>query len=205
MSERISDEELVAAYLDGSAELTADERARAEAVIDASPIDADATTALLAELRELPPPPDPDFRQLEAAIAQAIPPNPAKGYRWGATSGVLAAAATIALFVAVRHDGPAPVFPAAAPAVAAQPAVAATRAIYFNGEEIGDLDLDALPDDALDAALAEDDDLGDVDDYVSIEVGTAAAFGSSFGAEVDQLDDAQLDRLDTWLASKQGG
>jgi hypothetical protein len=211
-----ADSDLVAAYLDGRAELTPEERTRAEAIIDANPVDAEETTALLAELRDLPPPADPDFRQLEAAIAQALPPPPAKGHRWGAISGVLAAAATIALFVAIRHDGRTPTFPDAAPAPAPAPIghdpdtlAAAPHAIYFNGEELDTaVDLDALPDDALDDALDEDADLGDLDDYVSLETASgssASSFGGQFGAEIDQLDDAALDRLDTWLASKKGG
>lgn len=198
----MSDDELVTAYLDGVAELTPDERRRAEALIDAHPADADETKALLAELRALPPPADPDFRALEGAIARALPPATPRGYRWSAVSGALAAAATIALFFAIHRDRAAePAFVAPAPALpaAAEPAVPPAH-IYSNDD--GDLDLDDLDDAALDEALAPDDDLGELADFVSETDDTA---GATFGAQIDRLDDASLDRLDRWLASRKGG
>jgi anti-sigma factor RsiW len=119
------DDDLLAAYLDGVSELTADERRAVEARLaddGALRDEADATRALLGELRELPPETDapggaPDWAALERSILGAVGPEVPRpwwrrfGFRWALPAvALVAAAAILALVVRApdRATAPAP-------------------------------------------------------------------------------------------------
>jgi len=195
------DRELLAAYLDGVGELTSDERKRVEALIDADPeiaSEADATRAMLGKLRALPDDTGaPDFRALEAAIAKALPPAKPRGrFRTVVPMAALSSlAAMFAVFVATRHVEPAravlstPITHDAGSE--ATPVGDDGAGFVFLGDDDVDLDaLDADDDAALDAMVPDD---------VDFAASAPDPFGAHFGARIDTLDDASMDRVEHWL------
>jgi hypothetical protein len=188
---RVTDEELLAAYVDGVAELTPEERQRAAAAL--SELDADGTRAMIDQLRALPPEgTEPDWRALERRIAGAVDAiRPPWWRRWLLPVGVLAVgAAALALYVnrepAVEQP-PAPVAVVIPDAAVPAPPVEPTE-IWLNGHllDVGDIDPDALDD------LDEPTDLADEDSLLP-----AGDLGW-----VDQLDDRAIERAEHWLERK---
>jgi acyl transferase domain-containing protein len=189
--------ELLAAYVDGVAELTSDERKRVEARLaddGALRRDADDVRALLGELRELPAhPSEPDWSALERSIGEAVGPEVPRSWwrrrwRWIVPAlGVVTAAALLALLLH-RPDTPVNAPEIAVPQPLA-PQVRDTVALWLDGRaiEVGPSTaaraLDELDDDELlesDAALVPTS--GDVLEDPGF-------------AFLDDLDDATLERV----------
>lgn len=184
------DDELLTAYLDGVAELTPDERRRVEAALD--PADADATRALLGQLRSLPGAGrEPDWAAMERSISLAVGtrvPRPWWRVTWKWALPVVACgAAALALVVALR-PAPEPVAPTATAHVEqahpAEPAAPSAPLVYLDGEA---LDIDAVDPAALD----------DVDPVVADEDSLLPTEGW-----IDRLDDRALDRAEHLLARR---
>jgi len=208
-------EELLAAYLDGVSELTPDERRRVEARLAEDPAltaDADATRALLGQLRELPPEgTEPDWRAMERAIrdevGDAAPRRwwQAKRWTWLAPAAALAMAAAI-LALVLRAPDPtpsAPLVPDAGVARATTPAPAAadddTVALWLDGAP---LELDAA-----DVELIDEDELatnGDASADVEAEADALTADLMAPGdlAWVDELGEDDIAAAEAWLARK---
>jgi anti-sigma factor RsiW len=190
-----SDQQLIAAYLDGVAELSADERRRVEDMLRDDPAaraDADELRGTLAALRELRPlGVEPEWSMLERRIAAAVPATVPTSWwrrlRWVAPIGALAATAATAL-VLFHHPAPERTLldGGTAPIVAPAEAPAATDELWLDGHavEIGDVDPMTLLDD--DGGTLADDDLLPVQNLNWI----------------DSLDDAAIDRAEHWLAHK---
>lgn len=186
-----NDDELLAAYVDGVAELTPDERKRVEARL--GELDVAGTRDVIQQLRALPPEGnEPDWRAMQARIAKAIDEAPRPWWRrWFVPVGGLAVVVGAALLLlTVRHDEPAPAIvppsvavktPTPDAAVPAPPTPATE--LWLDGQlvDVSTVDPEALFDD-LDApdAVADDGEL----------------------LTVDQLDDKALDNLDRWLERK---
>ena len=188
--------ELLAAYVDGVTELSADERRRIEARLADEPAlrgDADATRELLGELRELPRQGAPDWSALERSIGDAVGPHAPKrwrGWRWLVPALALGTAGALAMLV--LHDPPAEkpeVQPIATPAPAPVPEPAPgdeDLALWLNGQTV-EVDGEAL--DAIEDALFEDEPVG----------GGSGMLSTSDLEWVDALDDAALERAERWL------
>ena len=207
------DEELLAAYVDGVAELSADERRRVERLLEADPGargEADATRGMIDRLRELPAEgQEPDWGELERQIRAAvgpIAPRPWwKRWFWLAPAGVLvAAAAGIVLWISagrtpVETVAPAPVTPPlvahevahAAPEqpIAADAADDASSLMWLDGDvvDLDDVDPSALPDE-----LATED------------TSSGALLSAPDLGWIDELDDSALDQADHWLSKRKG-
>jgi hypothetical protein len=188
----MTDEELLAAYLDGVAELTPEERQRVEARLPA--LDADGTRAIIDQLRALPPEGnEPDWRAMERRIAGAVDAiRPPWWRRFLLPAGVLAvAAAALVLYLrrepAVERPPATPVAVVIPDAAVPAPAVEPTE-IWINGHllDVGDVDPDALDDLDEPSALADEDCLLPADDL----------------GWVDRLDDRAIDRAEHWLEKK---
>ena len=191
-----SDKQLIAAYLDGVAELGADERRRVEELLRDDPAaraDADELRATLATLRAMRPEGiEPDWTALERRIGAAVPATPPTSWwrrlRWVAPIGALAATAATAL-VLVHHPAPERTIQidAGAPIVAPVEAPPTGDELWLDGHvvDVGDVDPTALIDDSDGDALA-DEGLLPVQDLNWI----------------DSLDDAAIDRAEHWLAKK---
>jgi hypothetical protein len=208
VSERGStpDDELIAAYVDGVAELSPAERRRVEHALEApqARADADAARALIGELRALPPEGrEPDWAALEAAIRGALPAHAPrawwKTWRLAMPIGALAACgAALALWLA---GAPAPSAPQVATTHGQPPAAEAPRAEPAPANAV--LFLDGQPVD-VDAAAA-DDQLGDLDrearDAFATEDDAPAGGVLPLGdlRWIDGLDDHQIDRAEAWL------
>lgn len=194
-----ADDELLAAYLDGVAELTPEERQRVEARLPE--FEAKATRGMIDQLRALPPEgTEPDWRAMERTIAAAVDEvKPPWWRRWLviAPIGVLAVAAVALLWL--RHSPeetkPAPVavitpdrHDVAVPPAAA-PAPAESTEIWIDGRfvDISDVDADLFDD--------TDEPTADVADEDALL--PAADLGW-----VDELDDHALDRAEHWLERK---
>jgi anti-sigma-K factor RskA len=202
-------EELLAAYVDGVAELGPDERREVEARLcddGALRVEAEATRALLGQLRALPrteraPGGEPDWAALERSILGAVGPDVPRpwwrrlGWRWAvpvAALAVGAAAAAIVLHGPARGLDAGTAAPAVArsevahatakrPAPAKEPAE--TMALWLDGEDIEiDLAAEALPD----APWEGDHNLEDL-------------LPASDLAWVDELADDELDRAEALL------
>ena len=188
--------ELLAAYVDGVTELSADERRRIEARLTAEPAlrgEADATRELLGELRDLPRSGEPDWSALERSINQAVGPDAPKRWRgWRWLVPVVALAAAGALAALVLHDPQNPetaVDPIAKttpppPAPAEQPTTDEAPPFWLNGQMV-EVELEAL--DAIEAELADDEAADD------------GLMSTSDLGWVDSLDEAALDRAERWL------
>jgi anti-sigma factor RsiW len=200
---RRNTEELLAAHVDGVAELSPDERARVEALLardEAARADRDATRAVIDQLRALPPQGhEPDWsamaRRIDDAVGPTVPRVWWRSWKWMVPIGALAVAAAVTLWL-VRPA------PEQAPEVAAITHDAGTLAadkptvqLWLDGEaiEVADGDADRLLDDLFDdnAAPIADDEEGDL--LPSTDLGW-----------VDDLDDASLDRVEHWLAHHDG-
>lgn len=187
----MTDEELLAAYVDGVAELTPEERERVSAALPE--LDADGTRAMIDQLRALPPEgTEPDWRALERRIAGAVDAiKPPWWRRWLLPVGVLAVgAAALALYVTHEpavEQPPAPVAVVIPDAAVPAPPVEPTE-IWLNGHllDVGDIDPDALDD------LDEPTDLADENSLLP-----AGDLGW-----VDQLDDRAIERAEHWLERK---
>lgn len=189
--------ELLAAYVDGVTELSADERRRIEARLAAEPAlrgDADATRELLGELRELPRTGEPDWSALERSINQAVGPDAPKrwrGWRWLVPVVAIATAGAIAALV--LHDPAKPVTVVDDPIAKTSPAPAPVAAeppteelpFWLNGQAI-EVELEAL--DEIEAELADDEAPGEDGLMSTSDLGW-----------VDSLDDAALERAERWL------
>ncbi len=188
---RREDEELLAAYLDGVAELTPDERKRAEAA--ASPAELAATRAILGELRAMSPESttEPDWAAMERSISltvgQRIPrPWWSISWRW-ALPVIACATAAIAIVVATRPDTTAePVAHVQAPKPVAEHPNSDAPMVYLDGEAT---DIDAVDPAALDD-LEETPDIADEENLIPND------------HWIDQLDDRALDRAEQMLKRK---
>ncbi len=211
MALRRNTEELLAAYVDGVAELTPDERARVEALVAADAevrAERDATRAIVDQLRALPASgTEPDWAQLAQRIASAVGPGAPRAWwrnwRWLIPIGALAAASAAALLLV--HRTPAP---SEAPTVAQQPIVApapkpaatepaAKTQLYLDGEtvEVDDADANRLLDELMDDKPDADAPIADE------ELGLLPATDLGW---IDNLDDAAIERAEHWLAKKKG-
>ncbi len=181
-----SSRDLLAAYVDGVSELTAEERRALEerlAADDALRAEAAETRALLGRLRELPGGShgsggEPDWAELERSIMDAVGPEVPRpwwrrlGWRWVMPAAALAVgAAILALVVRApeREADPAPVIGAPAPSGAGAGAPAPsgapapgsrdTMALWLDGEGI-EVVLDA--EELLDVPWESDHNLEDL-------------------------------------------
>jgi len=189
--------ELLAAYVDGVTELTADERRRVEAHLAAVPAardDETATRALLGQLRELGPAGnDPDWNALERSIGDAVgstvPRSWWRGWRW-VVPGVVFAATTAIIVLVMQRPVPELAPPIAIPDVVVPGAPASIDervALYIDGADIEvELAADELIDDPFEGLY--DPDL--VEGFLT----------PSDLAWVDDLDDESLTRAEGWLA-----
>jgi hypothetical protein len=180
--------ELLAAYVDGVSELTADERKRVEARLagDASlRAEEGELRALLGELRELPPQAhtsEPDWHALERSIGDAVGPGVPRPWwrrwRWVVPSVGLMVSAAAILVLILHHPerGAPPPFVIEPPAREVhEPADVVGVWLDGNALEVDPRALDTALD-QLEPELADDGDAGD------------------FGF-LDELDDATLERV----------
>jgi hypothetical protein len=214
------DDELLAAYVDGVAELTPDERRRAEAAADASELA--ATRDLLDRLRAVPSQAagEPDWAAMERAIRAQLPARVPRAWwrvnlRWLVPVLACATAATAAI-LALSHQSqqsseadhaiatavptaPSPAVPT--PAVAAKDPHAGHAFVFLDGEAI---DVDDTPEaqllDSLKPAPGHEAAGPDED-----EDSNDGLLGSPGLAWVDDLDSSKLDRLENVLVSKKKG
>jgi hypothetical protein len=204
--------EFLTAYVDGVAELSADERRRIEARLARDPAaraDEAGVRSLLDQLRALPPDGgEPDWAAMERSIHDALAvgrsvPRPWwQSWRWLAPTATLATAMVVLL---VMWRRPAALPPTAVPerGMHAPPALPEdVVALWLDGAEV-------------DVALSAADLLGDAvpgDDEPALPEPAADAADAASAAElgllspadlawVDRLDDAALTRAERWLAA----
>jgi anti-sigma factor RsiW len=199
------EDELLAAYVDGVTELTAEERRHVEELLARDPALRTAETetrAMLEQLRSLPPEgTEPDWGAMERAIRDevgaAVPRawwRPA--WRWLVPASALTlAAAVFALWIHERAPVEAPIvsLPADAGAPLAPPAAeATTMSLWLDGQEVEiDLDADELFEDEGEL-LGEEDSL------------TPGLLPVDNLAWIDELDESDIDVADAWLGRKKG-
>jgi anti-sigma factor RsiW len=209
---------LLAAYVDGVAELLPDERHDVEALLARDPgaeADAEAAHALLDRLRALPPEGgEPDWAAMERSIRHAVAAAPRPWWRrwqWLVPALTCATAAAVLLVIWPRTDplsSSQPRPPSAGspehtePLASKPPAGDSVVALWLDGSEV-DVDVSA-PDGLAGVGI----DLGDapagqpvpppIDD--ADEVGLLPATDLAW---IDTLDDATLDRVERWLAAPQ--
>ncbi len=191
---KTADDELLAAYLDGVAELTPKQRQRVEAKL--GELEVEATRGMIDRLRALPPEgSEPDWRAMERRIGAAVDDARPWWRRWLvlAPIGALAVAAA-AMLVWMRHapdePKPAPVavitHDAATPPA---PAPAEPSELWVDGTfvDVSDVDPDLLdtPDDPTTDVADED-----------------ALLPASDLRWVDQLDDHAIESAEHWLERK---
>lgn len=194
--------ELLAVYVDGVTELSAEERRRVEARLADEPAlrgEADATRTLLGELRDLPRIGEPDWSALERSISDAVGPDAPKRWRgWRFLVPAVALATAGAIAVLVLHDPPpaslveepiAKTTPAPVPVESREPVE--DLPFWLNGQTV-EIELEAL--DALEALLVGDEDEGTDDGLLS----------TSDLEWVDSLDEAALERAERWLDDRPG-
>ncbi len=200
-----NDHDLLAAYLDGIAELDPDERRRVDELLQSpgARADADATRDLIDQLRALPAEGhEPDWSVLERQIRAQVGAMPTRPWwrraRWLVPIGVLAATAAIALLW-LRHPAPEPPVALVQPHVdagapATDPAPAAATALWLDGAafDVGDVD-PAVLDDSHDMLATEADTTDDLGILPVDDLGW-----------IDTLDDKAIDRAERWLARKKG-
>lgn len=205
----MTDDDLLAAYVDGVTELATSERKRVEAHLESDPLartEADATRDLLGKLRELPREgTEPNWSELEAAIhrevGDALPRKPWwRSWRWVVPTAALASVATIAIMMlAMRDDELQPVahVPSTPHTIEARRDLVTPDSVVWIDDQAIDLDsvdadklLDAFDDfdelDASDSIASDSDGLLPVDDL----------------GWVDNLDDKALDRAEALLEHK---
>jgi anti-sigma factor RsiW len=190
------DEELMTAYVDGVAELTADERRRVEGLLALTPdlrADADATRDLLADLRAMPQPGnEPDWTVLERSIRTAVADEapPRRWLRWFLPALTCVAAAAIALIVLLPGRQADPIAHETTPAPAptrVEPVVESHTFVYLDGEAIDLGEADAAK--ALEALEEEEPD----------EDGSGALLATPDLDWVDKLDGDRLARAEKLL------
>jgi anti-sigma factor RsiW len=211
-----TDDDLLAAYLDGVGELTPDERHRVEQRLADDPAmraEADATRSLLERIRALPPSGDgsePEWTVLERQIRLAVGPDVPvpwwRRLRWIAPVSAIATTAAIALLW--LHHAPAEhaAIPDAATRLAIAPAplpaptptaapAAATTTLWIDGQviDVGNVDPEALIDDGQSS-----------DDAVTADQSDDGLLPVSDLGWVDALDDKSIERAERWLARKKG-
>jgi len=206
-------DELVTLWADDPDALSAEERARVVAHLAHAPgarASIDETRALLEQLRGLRGAPPPG--ELARDILRAVDAEEARAARspwrclrrtWRPALGLALAGAAAAIVIVARHDEPpahtarvidagVPVVPPA-PAPTQAPAPDAPLALGVEGE------IDA---DALDAEVVDEVVLalgGDEWDAPTPEEGLVPDLSLDW---VDDLDDAQVDAVDRWLAAR---
>ena len=202
------DLDLLAAYVDGVAELSPDERHRVAARLARDPAaraDQAAVHSLLDQLRALPlEGAEPDWAAMERSIRGAVGPGVPRPWwrRWTvlAPAMMLATAAAVLLVMWAR-PAPAPVAalderPRGHPTATAEPQAAEVVALWLDGAEV-DVELSASD------LLGADGD-GD-DDATAADAGTEPGLLPSTNlAWVDGLDEDAIDRAEQWLAGKNG-
>ena len=216
-------DDLLSAYLDGVTELTPDERRRVEARLADDPElrdDADATRALLGQLRELPPEgAEPDWRAMERAIhaevGDAAPRPWWKRWTWIAPAAALAMAAAVLALVlgAPERSAIAPSGPDAGVARGEEPGSATdddTLALWLDGAplEVDVADVDLIDDAAL-ATVGDHD--GESSDGGAETDAEALAELAAPGADlmtpgdlawIDELGEDDIAAAEAWLARK---
>jgi anti-sigma factor RsiW len=213
MSERDTDT-LLAAYLDGVGELTAEERRRVEARLaedGALRDEAEATRGLLGQLRELPGAGvEPDWAAMERAIRDEVGPDVPRpwwrGWRWLVPIGALAMAGAV-LALVLHHPAPAPTHRepiAVRPPVGTNDAgTAPVVAPVAPGDEASiPLWLDG---DAVEVGVAADELLGPDERMPGLPSGDDDAVGllpAGDLAWVDELGDDEVAAAEAWLARK---
>jgi hypothetical protein len=193
-----NDEELLAAYVDGVAELTPDERRRVEAAAPAGEIA--ATRTLLDELRALSPEGnEPDWAAMERAIGAAVGDRAPRAWwrvhwRWLVPALACATAAAIVLVVMTQEDTAPRTSPGVArtaPAPVADPHEGHAF-VYLNNQAI---DVEDVPEKQILDGLAPSHDADEEDD------GDPSLINTTGLAWVDQVDGAKLDRLENALTA----
>jgi hypothetical protein len=200
MSQRDPDE-LLAAYVDGVGELTTDERKIVEARRADDPTwrdDADATRALLGQLRELADEGDvPDWSAMERAIRDEVGPTVPRswwrGWRWLVPIGALAMAGAVLLLVLRAPDKVTDVGvttperrDAGVPSAPPVPDEPATVPLWLDGAAV-EVDLQM-------AELVDDEDPAD-----TAELGLLPTDDLAW---VDELGDDDVAAAEAWLARK---
>jgi anti-sigma factor RsiW len=210
-----SDDELLAAYCDGIAELTADERKRVEALLAADATfraDETATRALLGTLRELPSEgSEPDWTAMERSIKAQVPAHVARQWwrpvwRWLVPLTAVATMAMIALLAFDRGGGgdrddreptvrdPVALAVDAGVATPVPAPVSEERvAIHLDGEII--------------VLEASDDELLEVDDMLlgEADAGVEGLLSSDDLAWIDDLDEDDAAFAEKWLDERKKG
>ncbi|MFN0250793.1 MAG: anti-sigma factor family protein [Kofleriaceae bacterium] len=198
---RTTDDELLAAYCDGVAELSLEERKRVEALLasnETARTDEAATRSMIGALRDLPAEgSEPDWTAMERAIRAQVPDDVSRQWwrpvwRW-LVLGV--AVATIALFAFREREREEPVPDPIAVVVDAgveSPAVEHV-AVHLDGEDF-----------LLEAA---DDDLLDVDEMLlgEGEMDVPGLLSSDDLAWIDDLDDDDAAFAEQWLDERKKG
>jgi hypothetical protein len=210
------DDDLLAAYVDGVAELAPEERHRVEARLTGDPrarAGQAAVRALLDQLRALPPEgAEPDWtameRSIRASVGRDVPRPWWRRWTWLAPAALVAAAAAVVLVMWSR-SAPGVVLgqPRAVRSVVDPDPRPADEvvALWLDGAEV-DVDLsasdllgDVAPNDPGDPA-----DLADpADPDNAAPTGAApeqALLPATNLAWVDGLDDDAIDRAERWLA-----
>jgi hypothetical protein len=203
--------ELLAAYVDGVAELSREDRREIEARLARDPqarAEETAVRELLGRLRDLPPEGvEPDWAEMARSIRDTVgdePPRPWwRRWRW-LVPLTASAAAAVMIAIAWRPSGHAPtVAPPELAANAALPpperAADDTLALWLDGSEV-DVDPSAVellggPELAAAVEAVEIDDAALPDGEVD-EVGLLPANNLAW---VDSLDDDAIDRAERWL------
>jgi hypothetical protein len=208
---------LLAAYVDGVAELSPDERRPVESWLAREPgarADADAVHGLIDRLRALPSHDgdEPDWgameRSIRLAVGDEVPRRWWRRWRWLVPTMTFATAAAVLLLIWPRSGEPVRAVPhVPAPATTTDRAGAAPDepgdgvvALWLDGAEV-DIDVSA-PEalrDLLGDAPPRPGDPGELEE--ADEVGLLPATDLAW---VDHLDDAALDRAEHWLTNPAG-
>jgi anti-sigma factor RsiW len=215
--------ELLAAYVDGVAELPPEERRQVEArLAESSEARAEAASvrALLARLRAPAPEGEaPDWAAMEQAIQRAVGPGlPRPWWRRPAwivpTTALAAAGAMLAMWLApVSPPEMQPDTEATAPDAAHAATAHDTVALWLDGAEVDvdpsvavatlpiELDAADLSDDvvALSERLAQVHSEPEIEAVLDAVDGTVRLLPTENLAWVDRLDDDALERAERWL------
>ena len=209
-------EQLIAAYVDGVAELTLEERKRVEERISRDPdarAEVESVRSLLDRLRELPHEgSEPDWAAMERTIGNMVGrdvPRPWwRNWKWVVPIATFAAATAVLLATWSQRDDrvatmpPLPVIDHKTPAA---PAAQTNEVVplWLDGEAV---DVEASPD-TVGAIESIEGELGIQDDALSQGAGVddSALLPSGDLAWLDGLDDAALDRAEQWLAQRKKG
>jgi hypothetical protein len=201
------DDVLLAAYVDGITELSSEERRRVESALEDPAVraDAEATRAVIGQLRELPREHAPDWAALELAIGNAVGPRPPRAWwrtwRLAVPALGLATAAVIALVIA--RPG------ASAEHADAIAEASPVTAIYVDGLALAlEPEASSLLDELIVEALGDDDSgepsaLGELADVGGLAWSAPPAVASLEPglvlSEIDELGDEELAELERWL------